>query len=87
LYLSRLDIAVFVSYLLAVLVVGMLAARRGSFAAGACPILVGRLFQTTENWNLILLLFAGVFLLGAICWLFVNPQTGIRIAEREPCAT
>jgi ACS family glucarate transporter-like MFS transporter/ACS family D-galactonate transporter-like MFS transporter len=58
-----------------------------AFIAGACPILVGRLFQTTENWNLILLLFAGVFLLGAICWLFVNPQTGIRLAERELCAT
>src|SRR5215207_5882730 len=50
----------------------------GNFAAGACPLLVGRLFQFTENWNLILLLFAGVFLLGAICWLFVNPQRSIR---------
>jgi ACS family glucarate transporter-like MFS transporter/ACS family D-galactonate transporter-like MFS transporter len=50
----------------------------GNFAAGACPVLVGRLFQLTENWNLILLLFAGAFLLGAICWLFVNPQRSIR---------
>lgn len=50
----------------------------GNFAAGACPVLVGRLFQFTENWNLILLLFAGVFLLGSICWLFVNPQRSIR---------
>jgi ACS family D-galactonate transporter-like MFS transporter len=46
----------------------------GNFAAAACPVIVGRLFQLTENWNLILLLFAGVFLAGAICWAFVNPQ-------------
>jgi ACS family D-galactonate transporter-like MFS transporter len=50
----------------------------GNLAAAACPVLVGRLFEATENWNLILLLFAGVFLLGAICWLFVNPQRSIR---------
>ena len=50
----------------------------GNFAAAACPILVGELFQFTENWNLILLMFAGVFLLGAICWLFVDPQRSNR---------
>jgi ACS family glucarate transporter-like MFS transporter/ACS family D-galactonate transporter-like MFS transporter len=50
----------------------------GNFAAGACPVLVGRLFEFTENWNLILLMFAGVFFLGAICWLFVNPQRSIQ---------
>jgi ACS family D-galactonate transporter-like MFS transporter len=50
----------------------------GNFAAGACPVLVGRLFHFTENWNLILLLFAAVFLSGAICWLFVNPEKRIR---------
>jgi ACS family D-galactonate transporter-like MFS transporter len=50
----------------------------GNFAAGACPVLVGRLFHSTENWNLILLLFAGVFLSGSICWLFVNPEKSIR---------
>jgi ACS family glucarate transporter-like MFS transporter/ACS family D-galactonate transporter-like MFS transporter len=52
----------------------------GNFAAAACPILVGRQFQLTENWNLILLLLAGVFSTGAICWLFVNPQRHIRYA-------
>lgn len=46
----------------------------GNFAAAACPVIVGRLFQLTENWNLILLLFAAVFLAGAICWAFVNPH-------------
>jgi ACS family glucarate transporter-like MFS transporter/ACS family D-galactonate transporter-like MFS transporter len=50
----------------------------GNFATGACPVVVGWFFQFTDNWNLILLLFAGVFLLGSICWLFVNPQKSIR---------
>ncbi len=45
----------------------------GNLAAAACPILIGMLFQWTANWNLVLLLFAGVYLAGAICWLFVNP--------------
>lgn len=46
----------------------------GNFAAAACPVLVGMLFHWTANWNLVLLLFAGVYLVGAICWIFVNPQ-------------
>jgi ACS family glucarate transporter-like MFS transporter/ACS family D-galactonate transporter-like MFS transporter len=45
----------------------------GNCAAAACPALVGTLFEWTSNWNLVLLLFAGVYLTGAVCWLFVNP--------------
>ncbi|MFT7643962.1 MAG: ACS family D-galactonate transporter-like MFS transporter, partial [Pirellulaceae bacterium] len=47
----------------------------GNLAAAACPILVGKLFEQTENWNLVLLLFAGVYFTGAVCWAFVNPQS------------
>lgn len=46
----------------------------GNFAAAACPSVVGKLFEVTANWNLVLLLFAGVYFVGAICWVFVNPQ-------------
>lgn len=49
----------------------------GNLAAAACPVLVGKLFQWTSNWNLVLLLFAGVYLVGAFCWVFVNPQKHI----------
>jgi MFS transporter, ACS family, D-galactonate transporter len=56
----------------------------GNLAAAACPILVARLFQLSENWNLILLLFAGVFLAGAICWLLVNPQQRVRAGGETP---
>lgn len=46
----------------------------GNFAAAACPILVGKLFAWTANWNVVLLLFAGVYLAGAVCWIMVNPK-------------
>ncbi|WP_164101049.1 MFS transporter [Candidatus Laterigemmans baculatus] len=52
----------------------------GNFAAAACPVLVGFLFQWTANWNLVLLLFAGVYIAGAVCWLLVNPtRRGTRV--------
>ena len=46
----------------------------GNFAAAACPIIVAKLFQATANWDLVLLLFAGVYFAGAVCWIFVNPR-------------
>lgn len=55
----------------------------GNFSAAACPVLVGRLFDWTANWNLVLLLFAGVYLAGAICWMFVRPGKGIGDLERR----
>ncbi len=52
----------------------------GNLAAAATPILVGKLFEWTSNWNLVLLLFAGVYLFGGLCWVFVNPQKHIDSA-------
>jgi len=46
----------------------------GNFAAAACPVIVGKLFQATANWDLVLLLFAAVYFVGAVCWVFVNPR-------------
>lgn len=46
----------------------------GNFAAAACPVLVGKLFQATANWDLVLLLFAAIYFAGAVCWIFVNPR-------------
>lgn len=55
----------------------------GNFAAAACPILVGKLFQWSANWNLVLLWFAGIYLAGAICWVFVNPRQRVEDLTRE----
>ena len=46
----------------------------GNFSAAITPIFVGWLFDQTSNWNLVLLLFAGVYLLGAISWALVDPR-------------
>jgi len=46
----------------------------GNFAAAACPVIVGKLFQATSNWDLVLLLFAAIYFAGAVCWIFVNPR-------------
>ena len=50
----------------------------GNIGAYYCPKQVGLLFVSIENsagnWNLVLWLFAGVNLVAALAWLFVNPQ-------------
>jgi len=45
----------------------------GNLAAAACPVLVGLLFQWTSNWDLVLLLFAALYITGGICWACVVP--------------
>jgi len=44
----------------------------GNFAAAACPAVVASLVAWTGNWSFALLLFAGVYLAGALCWGFVD---------------
>lgn len=56
----------------------------GNFAAAACPILVGELFERTANWNLVLLLFAAVYVTGAVCWAFVDPSRPLVPPSRRP---
>ena len=49
----------------------------GNLATAATPILVAELFARTEDWTLVLLVFAVVYFLGAVCWLFVDPRVMI----------
>ena len=49
----------------------------GNLAVAVCPILIGKLFEATDNWNLVLVLFSIVYLTGAVCFAFVNPRVGI----------
>lgn len=46
----------------------------GNVGAILLPVAVPRLVAATGNWHLALLLFAGVHLAGAVCWLFINPE-------------
>ncbi len=49
----------------------------GNFAAAACPVLIGYLFDWTANWNLVLVLFALVYFAGGLSFAFVNPAKKI----------
>jgi ACS family D-galactonate transporter-like MFS transporter len=44
----------------------------GNFAAAACPILVAELFEWTSNWTLVLLVFAGIYVVGSCSWALVD---------------
>lgn len=44
----------------------------GNLAAAACPVLVGWLFAWTADWTVVLLVFAAIYLTGAICWALVD---------------
>jgi MFS family permease len=46
----------------------------GNIGAGVFPFAVGMLVGGTGNWNLTLLLFAGLFAGSAACWAFLNPK-------------
>ena len=46
----------------------------GNFAAAATPVIVGYLFSWSENWDLVLVLFAAVYFAGSLCFAFVDPS-------------
>lgn len=50
----------------------------GNVGGFLCPILLGVLIghieRTQGDWNLVLYLFAGIYVLGAIFWLLLNPN-------------
>lgn len=56
----------------------------GNFGAMLSPKLVAWLVDLTgENWNAVLLMFAVIYLLGALCWLPINPNRPIVRDEVE----
>ena len=55
----------------------------GNLAAAATPTLIGYLFKYTSNWNLVLALFGGMYLVAAICWWLVDPRDAI-VPDPEP---
>jgi MFS family permease len=46
----------------------------GNIGAGLFPLAVGWLVTRTANWNLSLLVFAGLFAASAVCWCILNPK-------------
>jgi MFS family permease len=56
----------------------------GNIGAGVFPFAVGQLVGHTGNWNLTLLLFAGLFGGSALCWLGLNPKG--TLFDEEPAS-
>jgi nitrate/nitrite transporter NarK len=46
----------------------------GNIGAGVFPFAVGQLVGATGDWNLAILLFAGLFLGAGVCWALLNPK-------------
>lgn len=63
----------------------------GNLGAMACPIVVGKLFESISasgsNWEQVLYLFALVYLAGAICWLVLDPTRSVVERRRRVSTT
>ena len=53
----------------------------GNLGAAACPLAIGMLVQWTGNWNLVLLVFVGIYATAALCWAFLDPQGQVAISK------
>jgi nitrate/nitrite transporter NarK len=58
----------------------------GNVGAGLFPFVVGWLVALTGNWNLALLVFAGLFAADAVCWVLLNPK-GTLFGDPEDSET
>jgi MFS family permease len=54
----------------------------GNIGAGLFPIVIGWIVVGDRNWEVITLIFAGLFFLDAICWALLNPKH--TLFEEEP---
>jgi MFS family permease len=55
----------------------------GNIGAALFPLTAGWLVAKTQNWNLILILFAGVMAIDAVCWSLLNPRGTLFGDEHE----
>jgi MFS transporter, ACS family, glucarate transporter len=50
----------------------------GNFGGFVSPIVVGYVIQQTGNWNLTFYVTGAFYLLGAVCWLLLDPATPLE---------
>jgi MFS family permease len=54
----------------------------GNFGGALCPVAIGYILKWThQDWNLTFYVSAAVYLLGIVCWRFLDPVTPLEIAE------
>ena len=60
----------------------------GNLAGIVISPLVGRLIdyirETNGDWNLVIYVHVGFYIVAAICWLFINPTESIHAASNNP---
>ena len=55
----------------------------GNFGGFLSPIVIGYLVESTNNWTLTFYVTAGVYLLGAVFWLLLDPVTPLEEQVRD----
>lgn len=50
----------------------------GNLAGFAAPVFGGYIMDHTHNWNIFLYTMAGMYVLGGLCWPFIDPVTPIE---------
>ena len=60
----------------------------GCFAAAATPVVVGYLFQGSDDWDMVLVLFAFIYFGASVCWAMVNPTRRLSAenVDRAPAS-
>lgn len=56
----------------------------GQIGSLLCPLVVGYSVEWFGNWDLPLHLMASLFLLGAVCWLVIDPRQPVFQAQAPP---
>jgi MFS family permease len=46
----------------------------GSAGAAIFPLAIGWLVERNKNWNLVMVVFGGIFVVDAVCWGILNPK-------------
>ena len=65
-------------------VVGATMNTAGQIASLLCPIVVAYSVEWYGSWDFPLYLLGVLFLIGAVCWLIIDPRRAVFAAAREP---
>ncbi len=55
----------------------------GNLGGALGPVVVGYVLSVSNNWALTFYISAAVYLLGTICWMFIDPVTPLDTAEEQ----
>jgi MFS transporter, ACS family, glucarate transporter len=55
----------------------------GNLGGALGPLVVGYILSASNNWALTFYISAAVYLLGTICWMFIDPVTPLDTAEEQ----